>query len=156
MSEIPYTVKSAEVRNAYRDGEYLVLQRQCSLPDVCVSCGQPAWGNVIHKEFSLRLLWWLLPSLFDFIYLTVHEILGKRYLFDFPFCPNCSPDRFRLRPVRLTDVLAFFEGACQPFMDLLPFSSPGPGETRPYWFEKKFRWLTYNEADGPSKHLRSD
>ena len=151
MTEIPYTVKSAEVRNAYRDGANLVLQMDCSLPDVCVACGQPAWGNVIHKEFNSRLLWLLLAPLFDFIYLALQEILGKSYAFDFPFCPNCPLDRFQLKPIRLTGVLAIFEGACQPFLDLLPFSPPGAGETRPYWFERKFRWLTYDEHEGPSK-----
>lgn len=144
MTEIQYTVKSAEVRNAYRDGAYLILQRECSLPDVCIACGQPAWGNVIHLEFKPRLFWWLLPPLFDFIYLVLQEILGKRYVFDFPFCANCTADRFRLKPIRLTGVLAFFEGVCQPFLDLLPPSSPGAGEMPLYWFERKFRWLTYH------------
>ena len=114
--------------------------------------GPPLLGcHVIHKEFNSRLLWWLLPPVIDFIYVTVQEVLGKRYSFDFPFCPNCPPDRFRLKPIRLTSVLAIFEGACQPFLDLLPFSAPGPGETSPHWFERKFRWLTYNEMDGPGK-----
>jgi hypothetical protein len=155
MPEIPYTAKSATARNAYRDNAYLVLQMDCSLPDVCVACGQPACGNVIHKEFSSRLLWWLLPPLFDFIYLILQEVLGNRYLFDFPFCPKCPPDRFRLKPIRLTGVIAIFEGACQPFLDSLPFSSSGAGETRPHWVERKFRWLAYNEEEGPSKRHQS-
>lgn len=37
MAEVQYTVKSAEVRNAYREGAYLVLQRECSFPNVCIA-----------------------------------------------------------------------------------------------------------------------
>jgi hypothetical protein len=150
MAEIPYTVKSPEVRNAYRYEQYLILQRECSLPDVCIACGQPACGNVIHKEISSGRLWWLLPPLFDFIYLTAHEVLGRRYSFYFPFCPNCASDRFRLKLIRLTGVLAIFAGACQPFLDLLPFSSPGP-----YWFERKFGSWGYDKTDGPGKRHQS-
>jgi hypothetical protein len=69
MLEISYSEQSsASVRNTFRDDAYLVLQIGSSLPDICVACGNPAFGNVIHKEFDDRDLWWVLPTPLDVIY----------------------------------------------------------------------------------------
>src|SRR5438046_6167 len=68
MMEIPFSEQSGAVRNAYRDRAFLVLQMGASLPDVCVVCGNPAAGNVVHKRFGPPDHWWVLPPLTDFIY----------------------------------------------------------------------------------------
>jgi hypothetical protein len=142
MLEISYSEQSASVRSAYREGACLVLQIGSSLPDVCVACGNPAWGNVIHKEFDDRNLWWALPTPIDVIYAIAQSIFGKRYVFDFPFCPNCSPGRFQLTPTRLDRRLAVFVGTSQSLLDLLPPLSPDvAAENSRIWIERQFRWL---------------
>jgi len=52
MVEIIYSAQSATVKNAYREGANLLLLDGCSLPDICVACGNPASGNVERREFS--------------------------------------------------------------------------------------------------------
>jgi len=146
MPETPYAVKPAAVRSAYCDGAYLILQMHYSLPDVCVACGQPAWGNVTHREFKPRLLWFVLPPPLDYIYLVLQEVLGKSRVFDFPFCPNCPPCRFGLKAIRLTNGLAIFEGACKAFLDVLPRPVSRIAEPRPNWFER-IRWVTYEQEE---------
>ncbi len=96
MHEISFSEQSPSVRNAYRDGAYLVLQTGSSLPDVCVACGNPAWGNLIHKEFDDRDLWWMLPTPINVIYVTAQSIFGKRYVFDFPFVRTVRRTAFNL------------------------------------------------------------
>jgi hypothetical protein len=142
MVEISYSAQSASVRNAYRDGAYLVLGTGSSLPDVCVACGNAASGNVIHKGFDDRDLWIVLPTPIDVIYAISESIFGKRYVFDFPFCPDCPPDRFQLAPTRLDRRLAVFVRASQSFLNLLP---PMPhdvaAERSRDWLQRKLRWL---------------
>jgi hypothetical protein len=142
MFEISYSEQSASVRNVFRDGAYLVLEIGSSLPDICVACGNPAFGNVIHKEFDDRDLWWALPTPIDVIYVIAQSIFGKRYVFDFPFCPNCPPGRLRLAPTRLDRHLAVFVRASQSLLNLLPPMPPDVAVERSRdWLQRKFRWL---------------
>src|SRR5882724_10021975 len=106
MMEIPFSEQSGAVRNTYRDGAFLVLQMGGSLPDVCVVCGNPAAGNVVHKRFGSPDLWWVLPPLTGFIYFVLRSALGTRYRFDFPFCRSCTPTLVQftsIRPIRLDE-----------------------------------------------------
>jgi hypothetical protein len=136
VTEKAYNKQSATVRNAYRAGHELVLQFGGSLPDVCVACGSPAWGNVEKKEFPTTPLWWLLPTPFDIIGL----IFGTRYVFDFPFCSNCSPELFQLKPTRLDSHLAVFVGASGRLLELLPSLPPDvAAEKNSTWLQRKFR-----------------
>jgi len=148
MLEIPYTVKSTTVRNAYRDGRYLILQMNCSLPDVCVVCGQLAAGNVVHKRFGPPDLWWVLPPLTDFIYFVLQSVFATRYTFDFPFCQSCiSPvvQLTRIRPIRLDEDLAVFRGASETLLSFLPPMPPAVAEERSRgWLQRKFKWLQNN------------
>jgi hypothetical protein len=142
MIEISYCKQSGVVRSAYRDGNYLVLEIGSSLPDVCVACGSPASGNVTHEHFGNTELWWALPTPIDVFYLIANWIIGKRYLFDFPFCPNCPPACFELKPTRLDKHLAVFAGASRRFLDLLPLMPPDVvAERNLNSLERKFRWL---------------
>jgi hypothetical protein len=138
VTEKAYSEQSATVRNAYCAGHELVLQLACSLPDVCVACGSPAWGNVEKKEFPATPLGWLLPAPFDIIGL----IFGTRYVFDFPFCSNCAPELFQLKPTRLDSHLAVFVGASGRFLELLPPLPPDvAAEMNSTSLQRKFRWL---------------
>ena len=47
-------------------------------------------------------------------------IFGKEYVFDFPFCPNCPPDAFRLKKTHLNKSFAAFVGAPRQFLEALP------------------------------------
>ena len=137
MTKKPYSEQSALVRNAFSAGHELVLRVGSSLPDVCVACGGRAWGNVEKKEFE-AIAWWLLPSPFDIIQL----LFGTRYVFTFPFCPNCSPENFQLKPVRLDSRLAVFTGASKQLLDLLPPMPPDvSAEKKNSWLQRHFRWL---------------
>ncbi len=98
MMEIPFSEQSGAVRNAYRDRAFLVLQMGASLPDVCVVCGNPAAGNVVHKRFGPPDHWWVLPPLTDFIYFVLQSALGTRYTFDFPFCRSCIQPLVQFTP----------------------------------------------------------
>src|SRR5258706_5682421 len=51
LRDISYSLDVGPIENAYSDGR-LVLLRRASLPDVCVVCGSPAWGNIYHIEFT--------------------------------------------------------------------------------------------------------
>jgi hypothetical protein len=135
-----YSKSLAVSRNAYRDGKNLVLQPHSSLPDVCIACGGPACGNSLHKALPELTHWWyLLPPGLDII---SQLMFGKRYLFDFPFCPNCPPDRFRVSAVRLDKYLAVFRGASESLLDSLPGLPPDVAEEKNRtWFQRKFRWL---------------
>jgi hypothetical protein len=140
MAEIVYSAQSATVRNAYREGANLLLLDGCSLPDICIACGNAAWGNVERKEFSKVSPWvYLLPPVLDFV---AQLIFTNKFLFAFPFCPNCPPDRLRLTPLRLDRGLVVLRGASDGVLGRLP---PPPPEVaaewnRP-WLHRKFRWL---------------
>jgi hypothetical protein len=145
MTEIPFSEQSGTVKNAYRDRVFLVLQMGASLPDVCPVCGNSAWGNLVHKGFDNRDLWVFLPPWTDLIYFILQSALGARYTFDFPFCPNCPPDRFQPKPIRLDEDLAVFRGASQSFLNLLPPMPPGVAPERSRgWLQRKFKWLLDN------------
>lgn len=133
-----YTQPCASVRNAYPFGGELVMQPGCSLPNVCVACGRPAWGNLEKKEFPG--IEYDLSSLFAILYL----IFGTNYIFQFPFCPNCEPDRFQLKPTRLDRHLAVFVGAAMRFLEALPaMPDEVASERNLTWFHRKFRWLVW-------------
>jgi hypothetical protein len=105
---------------------------------VCVACGNPAYGSAIRKELPKMNLWWLLPFPFEVIQL----IFGTRYVFDFPFCPNCPPERFQLKATRLDRHLAIFDGTSQLLLDLLPSLPMDVAmEKNRTWFERKFMSL---------------
>ncbi len=137
MMEIPFSEQSGAVRNAYRDRAFLVLQMGASLPDVCVVCGNPAAGNVVHKRFG--------P---DFIYFVLQSAFGTRYTFDFPFCRSCIPPFVQItpiRPTRLDEDLAVFRGASQSLLNLLPPMPPDVAAERSRgWLQRKFKWLLDN------------
>jgi hypothetical protein len=118
LRDIPYALRVGPVENTYTDHfGGLVLLRGASLPDVCVVCGSPAWGNVYHKEFEPhRYPWWALPLLWDVAYM----IFGKRYLLDLPFCSSCQPDDFQIYPARINNDFAVLSGASITFLKLLP------------------------------------
>lgn len=142
MVEISFSEQGASVRNAFRDGAYLVLEIGSSLPDVCVACGNPARGNLIHKEFDDRDLWWVLPTPLDFLYVILQSLFGKRYAFDFPFCPNCPPGNFQLTPTRVDTRLAVFARTSQSVLASLPTMPPDVASERSRdWLQRKFRWL---------------
>jgi len=148
MMEIPFSEQSGAVRNAYSDRAFLVLQMGASLPDLCVVCGNPAAGNVVHKRFGPPDLWWVLPPFTDFIYFVLQSILGTRYAFDFPFCRSCIEPRVRftpIRPIRLDEDLAVFRGASQSLLNLLPPMPPDVAAERSRgWLQRKFKWLLDN------------
>jgi hypothetical protein len=148
MMEIQFSEQSGAVRNAYSGGAFLVLQMGASLPDVCVVCGYPAGGNVVHKRFGPPDLWWVLPPLTDFIYLVLQSALGTRYTFDFPFCRSCIPRLVQftpIRPIRLDEDLAVFRGASQSLLNLLsPMPPDVAAERSRGWLERKFKWLLDN------------
>ncbi len=144
MRDVIYISKGTKVRNVYRDGHRLVVRRGAVFPDICIGCGRPAWGNVMHREFSGVGVWWLvLPPGFD---LLANSIFGKRYHFDFPFCASCPPDRLRLKEVRLDSHLAIFKAHIDDFpsafMDSLPPLPPDvAAEAKRTWLQRTFRWL---------------
>ena len=149
MMEMPFSEQSGAVRNAYRDHACLVLQIGASLPDVCVACGNPAGGNVVHKRFGPPDLWWvMLPPLTDFIYFIFQTALGTRYTFDFPFCRSCNPPLVqltRIRPIRLDEQLAVFRGASPSLLNLLPPMPPDvAAERNRGWLQRNFKWLLDN------------
>ena len=65
---------------------------------MCVLCGNPAAGNVVHKRFGPPDHWWVLPPLTDFIYFVLQSALGTRYTFDFPFCRSCIQPLVQFTP----------------------------------------------------------
>ena len=142
MTEIIYSAQSATTKNAYREGADLLLLDGCSLPDICVACGHPASGNVERKEFSKLSPWFLaLPLGLD---LVAQLILTNKFLFAFPFCPNCPPERLRLTPVRLDRKLVVLRGASERVLDMLPPPSPEvAAERKRSWFQRQFAWLGF-------------
>ena len=140
MVEITFSAQSATVKNAYRDGSDLLLLDGCSLPDICVACGNAAYGNVERTEFSKRSPWtYVLPIFLDVI---AHLILTKKFLFAFPFCPNCPPDRLRLTPVRLDRNLVVLRGASEGVLGRLPPPPPEvTAERESPWLHRRFRRL---------------
>ena len=140
MAEIVYSAQSAIVRNAYREGADLLLLDGCSLPDICVACGNPAYGNVERREFSKSNPWvYGLPFALDII---VGLIFTKTFLFAFPFCSNCPPDRLRLTPVRLDRDLVVLRGASEGVLGRLPPPPPEvAAERNSSWIQRKFRHL---------------
>jgi len=133
-----YTSKGSPARNAYRCGGELVVLPGASFPDICVGCGNPAWGNVTTREFfDLGGLWILLPTGLDLIALG----LRKRYLFEFPFCSNCPHGSFCLKKVRVDDHLSVFRGASNGLLDSLPeMTLLVEKEKNRSWFRRRFRW----------------
>ena len=140
MAEISYSAQSATVKNAYRQGNDLLLLDGCSLPDICVACGNPAYGNVERKEFSKPNPWiYLLPMV---LHVIADLTLTKTFLFAFPFCPNCPPDRLRLTPIRLNRDLVVLRGASEGVLSRLPPPPPELAQPNRSWLHRKFR-LTF-------------
>jgi hypothetical protein len=139
VREITYTSKSLPAQKAYRCGQELVVLPGASFPDICVACGKPAHGGLIHREFyDLGDLWFMLPNVLK----LVAYVLRKQYLFEFPFCANCPSGPFHLVKMRCDDHLAAFTGAHQVFIDSLPFASLDLVEERNQgWLQRRFRWL---------------
>jgi hypothetical protein len=140
MAEIIYSAQSATVRNAYRDREDLLLLQDSSLPDICVACGNAACGNVQRTKLSQLSPWFFaLPLGLDLLALL---ILTDKFVFDLPFCPNCPPDRLRLKPVRLDWELVVLRGASERVLELLPAPPPDvAAERKRSWLQRKLRWL---------------
>ena len=142
MRRVDYTfvVTSGPSRDAYRDSSELIVRPGAQLPDICIRCGNRAWGNVLHKDLPDYTVWLIvLPSLLGLI---VNALVRGCYGFDFPFCPNCPPDGSYLFPRRIDDHLAVFGVVCRAFLDSLP---PMPAdvavEKNRTWLQRKFRWL---------------
>lgn len=140
LRNIPYTLGVGPIENAYSDGR-LVLLRRASLPDVCVVCGSPAWGNVYHREFTpYSYPAWHVPLLWDVVY----SIIGKRYLFDFPFCSTCEPGDFDIHPVRINNDFAVFSGASGTLLKSLPSLPPDlEAEIEGSWLQRVLRWFLF-------------
>jgi hypothetical protein len=129
MRDVPYSIRIGTIERAFADnlGKFVVL-RSATLPNVCVGCGGPAWGNLFHKEYVLggRSLYFL--------------IFGKCYLLDFPFCATCPPDNFKLRLVRINDEFAIFRGVSGKFLQSLPPIPPYLlAQTNLNWLQRTFR-----------------
>jgi hypothetical protein len=135
VSTKTYGEQCGSVRKAYRAGHEIVLEPGCSLPDICVGCGSPAFGNIVKREFE-PVGWWLLPTPFDFLRLW----FGTHYVFAFPFCPVCALEQFQLKPVRLDSRLAVFSGGPQRLFDALPSMPAGTQkEKERSWLRRTFR-----------------
>jgi hypothetical protein len=139
MLETPYTTTDGFAKNAYKNRDELVIRPKASLPDICVGCGGPAWGNVSQVELHDLGEWcFLLPSFLE----VIGFALRKRYIFNFPFCSNCSPDRFRLKKVRLDDYLAVFSGAPKSLLEAPPsIPEDVEAERKRNWFRRRFRYF---------------
>ena len=131
---------SGPSRNAYRDSTQLVLRPGAQLPDICIRCGNRAWGNVLHNDLPDHTVWLIvLPPPVDAI---VNALTRGRYRFDFPFCPNCPPDDSYRFPKRLDDHLAVFGEVSLGLLDSLPPMPPDVvAEKNRTWLQRKFRWL---------------
>lgn len=138
-----YTSKGTKVQGVYRDKHQLIVQPGAVFPDVFIGCGKPAWGNTIPVEFSGFPWLFVLPPGFDVL---AHLLLGRRYHFDFPFCPSCPPYLLQLRKIRLDSHLAIFVGRAgslpTAFLDSLPTVPQDVAvEENRSWLERRFRWL---------------
>jgi hypothetical protein len=143
VKDFIYTSKGTKLRNVYRDDDRLVVRREAVFPDICIGCGKPAWGNVMHKEFSGLSVWFVLPTGLGVV---ANSIFGKRYHFDVPFCASCPPDRLQLREVRLDTRLAIFTARKNAFpstfLDSLPPVPPDiAAEAKRTRLQRTFRWL---------------
>jgi hypothetical protein len=140
MREIVYNEQGGVIRNAFRNGRELLLLQGCSLPDVCVACGNAAYGNTERKEFSHPGIWWfVLPPIFD----VLAELLFRNnFVFNLPFCANCPPDRLQVRPIRLDRELVVFEGVSQKVLDQLPGPPPEVMEEGNQSLIARHRWHT--------------
>jgi hypothetical protein len=131
---------SGSTRNAYRDGQELVVRPDAQLPDICMHCGRPARGNVLHTKFPDSIFggWWvLLPWPLEVI---VGGLLLGRFQFEFPFCEFCLPDWSRIFPTRLDSHLGVFVVAARPFLDSLPPMPPSvAAEKNKTWWQRKLR-----------------
>ena len=139
LKRITYTIAGPTVENAYRDGQQFVLQPSATLPDICVACGNPAYGNVSHKKFPDSGYLWVWPTPLDLIAYFLYLFVDK-YFFDFPFCPNRTSGGILLTSVRIDDNLAVFKGASQGFLESLPLITPEVvSEKNRDWIERKVR-----------------
>lgn len=146
LRNVPYALTIGAVADAYcqvdafLEPSRLILSRRASLPDLCVVCGSPARGNLLHKEFEQRGLLAHLPSILRVVY----WVLGKRYLVDFPFCPTCTPDEFQLSPVQIGDDFAIFGNASRALLRSLPLLPPDLAEKmQGNWLQQLIRSLFY-------------
>jgi hypothetical protein len=144
LRDVPYAVTIGATEDAYceidtfLEPSRLILFRRASLPDLCVVCGSPARGNVLHREFEQRGLLAHLPSILHVVYL----VLGKRYLVDFPFCPACTPDEFQLSPFQINDDFAIFGSASKALLKSLPLLPPDVAQQMEgSWVQRLLRWL---------------
>ena len=127
MRRVVYTsvTVSGPSRNAYRDSTQLVLRQGAQLPDICIRCGNRAWGNVLHKDLPDHTIWIIvLPPPVDII---VDPLLRRHYRFEFPFCPNCPPEQSCLSPRRLDGYLAVFGVVSRAFLDSAAPDATGRG-----------------------------
>lgn len=137
MREIQFSKQTGAIRNAYRNGDELLLLYACSLPDVCVACGKPAYGNVEHKGFLQFGFWWyILPPVLDFLAL----LLNRRFLFEFPFCSKCPPGAIRFIRARVDEEMAVFRNVPREVLDLLPEAPLDVmAERNRSWIERNMR-----------------
>jgi hypothetical protein len=137
LRRIKYTIVGPTVENACRDGQQFVLQPCATPPDICVACGNPAYGNVLHKKFPDNQYLWLWPTPLEIIAYFLYPFVDK-YLFDFAFCSNCTGSL--LASVRIDDDLAVFKGASQRFLESLPLiTTEVASEKNRDWIDRKFR-----------------
>jgi hypothetical protein len=138
MTEILYSAQSGITKNAYRNGDELLLVQNCSLPNICIACGNGTYGNAERKEMPKISPWfWVLPTGLDLLALFM---LSDKFVFDFPFCPNCPPSALRLKPVRLDWELVVLRGASERVLELLPPPPPDvAAERKLSWLQRKIR-----------------
>jgi hypothetical protein len=139
VTEIVYTSQRPSPHEVYRCEDDLVVLPGASFPDICVGCGEPAWGNVTKRTFyDLGELCLWLPSFWD----IVAFLLRKEYLFSFPFCSNCPQDMFQIEKTRLDGHLSVFSGASKALVDSLPIIPPDvEAEKNRSWLKRRFRWF---------------
>jgi hypothetical protein len=141
VKDIVYTSRGTKVQNVYRDDRRLVVRRGAVFPDICISCGRPAWGNVERREFIGNSVWlFVLPPGPDMV---ANSIFGKRYHFDFPFCSSCPPGNLQVMDVRLDAHLAVFIAHLNEFpgtfMDAIPsVPSDVAREMNRPWLQRTF------------------
>ena len=137
LRDIDLKMKVGQIENAFNSLGRLVLLPDASVPDACVACGGPAWGNTYHKNFEP-----LKNSLFlvSFILGSAYLLFGKRYTADFPFCSTCEEDNFRVSLIRFTDDFVMFGGVSGKFLNLLPIAPTEVAERlEDNWFQRIVR-----------------
>jgi hypothetical protein len=116
LKDVFFKPRLGAIENAYRGLSWdLVMFREASLPDACIICGTPSFGNTHRAKFEPYARW-RTELLFSVVYWTV----GTRYFVDFPFCSICQPADFDIRATRIDKNVGFFSGVSNTVLKKLP------------------------------------